>query len=169
MVEKPKIDEINSLSEMSKIFDQIIILSDCLDRLVETENAVEKVKLNVKSFITDLERCVKDFTNYEMVLTTYLKDEIDLSNMSIKDDLEKEDFEKGESSQNVSLRPQTSRTKTIFENPIMSQERELLRLHGEIMERLYRLIDNKYMIIDKSVIYPRIYLLQGSNPEEIRE
>ena len=95
MAEKPKIDEvINSLSEMSKIFYQIIILSDCLDRLVETENSVEKVKLNVKSFITDLERCVKDFTNYEMVLATYLKDEIDLSNMSIKDDLEKEDFEK---------------------------------------------------------------------------
>ena len=25
------------------------------------------------------------------------------------------------------------------------------------------------MIIDKSGIYPRIYFLQGSNPEEIRE
>ena len=139
------IDEvINSLLEMSKIFYQIIILSDCLDRLVETENTVEKVKLNVKSFIYDLERCVKDFTNYKMVLTTYLKDEIDLSNI-LKDELEKEDsekhfsFEKGESSQNVSLRPQTSRTKTIFKNPIMSQERELLRLHGETMERLYGL------------------------------
>ena len=128
MAEKPKIDEvINSLLEMSKIFYQIIILSDCLDRLVETENTVEKVKLNVKSFISDLERCVKDFTNYEMVLTTYLKDETDLSNI-LKDELEKEDYEKdlslekGESSQNVSLRPQTSRTKTIFKNPIMSQE-----------------------------------------------
>ena len=37
------------------------------------------------------------------------------------------------------------------------------------MKRLYGLIDNKYMIIDKSEIYPRIYFLQGSNPEEIRE
>ena len=74
MAKKPKIDEvINSLSEMSKIFYQIIILSDCLDRLIETETTVEKVKLNVKSFITDLERCVKDFTKYEMVLTTYLQ------------------------------------------------------------------------------------------------
>ena len=112
---------------------------------------------------------MKDFTNHEMVLTTYLKDEIYLSNMSIKDDLEKEDFEKGKSSQNVSLCPQTSRIKTIFENSIMSQERELLRLHGETMERLHGLIDNKYMIIDKSGIYPRIYFLQGSNPEEILE
>ena len=63
---------------------------------------------------------MKDFTNHEMVLTTYLKDEIYLSNMSIKDDLEKEDFEKGESSQNVSLCPHTSRIKTNFENSIMS-------------------------------------------------
>ena len=37
------------------------------------------------------------------------------------------------------------------------------------MERLYGLIDNKHMIIDKSGIYPRIYFLQGSNPEEMRE
>ena len=37
------------------------------------------------------------------------------------------------------------------------------------MKRLYGLIDNKHMIIDKSGIYPRIYFLQGSNLEEIRE
>ena len=37
------------------------------------------------------------------------------------------------------------------------------------MERLYNLSDNDYRIIDKSGIYPRIYFLQGSNPEEIRE
>ena len=37
---------------------------------------------------------MKDFTNYEMVLTTYLKDEIDLSNMSIKDELEKKILKK---------------------------------------------------------------------------
>ena len=101
MEEKPKIDKaIESLSEMSKIFDQIMILADCLDRLVKTENVLEKVKLNVDSFITDFERCVKDFTTYETVLTSYLKNDIDLSNMSIKNDLEKEDvikkdFEKG--------------------------------------------------------------------------
>ena len=37
------------------------------------------------------------------------------------------------------------------------------------MERLYSLSDTKHMIIDKSGIYPRIYFLQGSNPEEIRD
>ena len=111
MEEKPKIDEaIESLSEMSKIFDQIMIIANCLDRLVKTENVLEKSKKNVDSFITDFERCVKDITNHETVLTSYLKTDIDLSNMSIKDDLEKEDavkkdFEIGESSQTVSLRP----------------------------------------------------------------
>ena len=123
MEEKPKIDEaIESLSEMSKIFDQIMIMADCLDRLVQTENVLEKVKLNVNSFITDFERCVKDFTSHETVLTYYLKNDIDLSTMSIKDDLEKEDavkkdFEKEESSQTVSLRPQTVKTKIYFRKP----------------------------------------------------
>ena len=151
-----------------------MILADCLDRLVKTENLLEKVKLNVDSFITDFERCVKDFTNHETVLTSYLKNDIDLSNMSIKDELEKEDdvkkdFEKGESSQIVSLRPQTAKTKTIFENPIIPQEREIMQLHVETMERLYGLADTKHMIIDKSGIYPRIYFLQGSNPEVIHD
>ena len=151
-----------------------MILADCLDRLVKTENLLEKVKLNVDSFITDFERCLKDFTNHETVLTSYLKNDIDLSNMSIKDELEKEDdvkkdFEKGESSQIVSLRPQTAKTKTIFENPIIPQEREIMQLHVETMERLYGLADTKHMIIDKSGIYPRIYFLQGSNPEVIHD
>ena len=106
MAKKPKIDEvINNLLEMSKIFDQIITLSDCLDRLVESETSIEKVKLNVKSFVTDLERMVKDYTNYEMVLTTFFKTDIDISSINIKDDLEKEVFEKGESSNTISLRP----------------------------------------------------------------
>ena len=61
---------------MSKIFDQIIIISDCLDRLVETETSIEKVKLKVKSFFIDIERMVKDYTNYEMTLTTFFKTDI---------------------------------------------------------------------------------------------
>ena len=175
MEEKPKIDEaIESLSEMSKIFYQIMILADCLDRLVQTENVLEKVKLNVNSFITDFERCVKDFTSHETVLTSDLKSDIDLSTMSIKDDLEKDDavkkdFEKGESSQTISLRPQTTKTKVIFKNPTIPQEREIMRLHAETIELLYGLADTKHMIIDKSGIYPRIYFLQGSNPEVIRD
>ena len=166
MEEKPKIDEaIESLSEMSKKNYQIMILADCLDRIVKTEIFLEKVNLNVDSFITDFERCVKDFTSHETILTSYLKNDIDLSNMSIKDDLEKEnaikkDFEKGESSQTVSLRPQTAKTKTIFENLIIPQEREIMRLHEETMEQLYGLADTKHMIINKSGIYPRIYFLQ---------
>ena len=54
MEEPPKIDEaIESLTEMSKIIDQILILADYLDRMVETENTLEKAKKDVKSFITD--------------------------------------------------------------------------------------------------------------------
>ena len=37
------------------------------------------------------------------------------------------------------------------------------------MEKLYNLSDNDYRIVDKSGIYPRIFFLQGSNPEEIRD
>ena len=51
MEEKPKIDEaVESLSEMSKIFDQIMILADCLDRLVKTENDLEKAQQDADSF-----------------------------------------------------------------------------------------------------------------------
>ena len=58
---KPKIDEmVDSLSEMSKIFYQIIILTDCLDRLVDTETSTKKIQANVKSFVVDLERLVKN-------------------------------------------------------------------------------------------------------------
>ena len=170
MAEKPKIDEvINNLSKMSKIFYQIIILSDCLDRLIESETSIEKVKLNVKIFVTNLERMVKDYTNYEMILTTFFKTDIVILSINIKDDLEKDVFEKGESSNTISLCPQTSKTKPIFDNQVMSQEREIMRLHGETMERLFGLTNTKHKIIDKYGIFPRIYFLQGSNPEEIIE
>ena len=74
---------------MSTIFDKIMILADCLDWLVQTENTLGKVKQNVSSFIIDFENCVKDFTSHETVLTTYLKGNIDLSKMDIKDDSER--------------------------------------------------------------------------------
>ena len=170
MEETPKIDEaIESLTEMSKIFDQILYLADCVDRLVETERALEKAKKDVKSFITDFEKCVKDFTSQETILTAYLKGSIDLSKMDIKDDSEKKIFEKGESSQNISLRPQIERLKPIFEKREIPMETEILKLHSETMEKLYNLSDTEHMIIDKSGIYPRIFFLQGSNPEEVRD
>ena len=62
-----------------------------------------------------------------------------------------------------------AKTKPIFEKQEIPQEREILKIHSETMERLYGLSDTKHMIIDKSGIYPRIYFLQGSNPEEIRD
>ena len=93
MEEKPKIDEVvESLSEMSKFFDQIMILADCLDRLVKTENDLEKAQQDVDSFIIDFERCVKDFTSHETVLTAYLKGSIDLSKFDIKEDFVKHTF-----------------------------------------------------------------------------
>ena len=49
------------------------------------------------------------------------------------------------------------------------RKRNFLSLHSETMERLYNLSDTEHMIIDKSGIYPKIYFLQGSNPEEIRD
>ena len=78
-----------------------------------------KVKQNVSSFITDFENCIKDFTSHETILTAYLKGTIDFSKMDIKDDSEKDDvkkeFEKGESSQTISLHPHTAKAKPIFE------------------------------------------------------
>ena len=116
---------------------------------------------------------MKDFTSHETVLTTYLKGTIDLSKMDIKEDLDKDLdikwFEKGESSQTISLRPQTEKAKLIFEKREIPKEKVILSLHSKTMETLYNLYDTKYMIIDKSGIYPRIYFLQGSNPEEIRD
>ena len=168
MEEKPKIDEgIESLTEMSKIFDQILILADYLDRMVETENTLDKAKKDVTSFISDFENAVKDFTTQETVLTAYLRGNIDLSKMNLN--TEKKIFEKGESSQTLSLRPHTSKEKPLFEKREISQEKEIVKIHSETMDRLYNLSDNDYWIIDKSGIYPRIYFLQGSNPEEIRE
>ena len=84
MEETPKIDEaIESLTEMSKIFDQIMILADYLDRMVETENTLEKAKKDVKSFIIDFENAVKDFSTQEIILTNFLKGSIDLSKIDL--------------------------------------------------------------------------------------
>ena len=168
MEETPKIDEaIESLTEMSKIFDQILILADYLDIMVGTENTLDKAKKDVKCFISDFENAVKDFTTQETVLTAYLRGNIDLSKMNLN--TEKKIFGKGVSSQPLSLRPHTSKEKPLFEKREISQEKEIVKIHSETMERLYNLSDNDYRIIDKSGIYPRIYFLQGSNPDEIRE
>ena len=121
MEETPKIDEvIKSVTEMSKIFDQLLILADCLDRLVETNNTLEKAKKDVKSFITDFENHVKDFTTHEIVLTSYLRGNIDLNKMDLN--VEKKNFERGESSKNISLRPQTVKAKHIFLKREISQD-----------------------------------------------
>ena len=156
---------------MSKIFDQLISLTDCLDRLVESESTLTNVKQNVKRFVSDFENRVKTFTENEKILTSYLKGCIDFSKINISEDSsnEQKKFEKGESSQTISLRPQTSRTKPIFETIEMSPEKELIKLHSDMMERLFGLSDTKNMIVDKSGIYPRIYFLQGADPEEIRD
>ena len=90
---KPRIDEmVDNLLEMSKIFYQVIILTDCLDRLVETETSSKKIKATVKSFVIDLERLIKDYTSYEMVLTSYFKDDDNLvfSNINLKEDTKKD-------------------------------------------------------------------------------
>ena len=86
---RPKILEtVDSLSKMSKIFDQIMILTDTLDLLVETEISPEKLKVDVKSFVIDFERLVKNYTSHEMILTSYFKenDKLDFSNISLQDD-----------------------------------------------------------------------------------
>ena len=82
---------VDNLSEMSKIFYQVITLSDCLDRLVETETDIEKIKVNVKSFIIDLERTVKNYTTFEMRLVSLLKedDTIDFSKLELSDETSK--------------------------------------------------------------------------------
>ena len=135
--------------------------------MVETENTLEKAKKDVKSFIIDFQNCVKDFTTHETVLTAYLRGNIDLSKMDLN--TEKKNFEKGESSQNISLRPQTAKAKLIFKKREISQETEIVKLHSETMEKLYNLSDTDYRIVEKSGIYLRIFFLQGSNPEEIRD
>ena len=93
---KPRIDEmVDHLSEMSRIFYhfyQVIILTDCLDRLVETETSSEKIKATVKIFVIDLERLIKDYTSYEMELTSYFKDDDNLgfSNINLNEDTKKD-------------------------------------------------------------------------------
>ena len=166
---RPKIDEVvDSLFEMSKIFYQIILLTDCLDRLVDTETSTENIKVSVKSFVVDLERLVKNYTSLEMVLTSYFKDEeLDFSNISLHEDSENDaSSSKAKASTKISLRPQTSKSETIFEKIPISPDREIIRLHGETMERLFGLTDSKDMIVYKSDIYPRIHFLQGANPVE---
>ena len=156
---------------MSNIFYQIILLTNCLDPLVDTETSPEKLKDNVKSFVVDFERLVKDYTSFEMVLTSYFKDEeLDFSNINLNEDSKKDaSTSKAKASSNISLRPQTSKFETIFEKMLMSPDREIIRLHGQTMERLFGLTDTKQMIVDKSSIYPRILFLQGANLVEIRE
>ena len=84
MSKKPKIEMVDNLSEMSKFFDQIITLTDCLDRLVKIETSLKKAKATVKSFIVDIERVVKNYTSYEMNLVSLLKDDtIDFSKLEI--------------------------------------------------------------------------------------
>ena len=106
-----------------------------------------------------------------MVLTSYFKnDELDFSNISLHEDSENDaSFIKAKASTKISLRPQTSKSETIFEKIPISPDRKIMKLHGETMERLFGLIDTNEMIVDKSGIYPRIHFLQGANPVEIRD
>ena len=110
------------------------------------------MKQDVKRFVSDFENRVKAFTDNEKILTSYLKGCIDFSKINISEDssTEQNKFEKGESSQMISLSPQTSRTKPIFETNEMNPKKELIKLHYDMMERLFGLSDTKNMIIDKS-------------------
>ena len=165
---RPKILEtVDSLSKMSKIFYQIMILTDTLDQLVETEISPKKLKADVKSFVIDFERLVKNYTSHEMILTSYFKenDELDFLNINLHDN--DASSSKLEASEKISLRPQISKSEMIFEKLPVSTDREIMRLHGETMERLFGLINTKEMIIDKSGIYPRIHFLQGANHVEV--
>ena len=97
-----------------------------------------------------------------MILTSYFKedDELDFSNISLHDDDASSSKSKAlEKTEKISLRPQISKSETIFEKILVSRDREIMRLHGETMERLFGLTDTKEMIIDKSGIYPRIHFL----------
>ena len=101
-----------------------------------------------------------------MVLTSYFKDEEpDFSNISLHEDSENNaSSSKAKASSKISLRQHSSKSETIFEKISMSPDREIIRLHGETMERLFGLTDTKDMIVDKSDIYPMIHFLQGANP-----
>ena len=127
---------------------------------------MKKIKPTVKRFVIDLERLIKDYTSYEMVLTPYFKDDDNLafSNINLNEDTKKDKDASRNiagASKNISLRPQTSKSKTIFEKIPISPNREIMKLNGKTMERLFDLTDSKEMIVDKSGIYPRIHFLQG--------
>ena len=107
----------------------------------------------------------------EIVLTSYFKDEeLDFSNTSLHEDSENDaSSSKAKAPTKISLRSQISKSETIFKKIPMSADREIIRLHGETMERLFGLTDIKDMIVNKSSIYLRIHFLQGANPVEIRD
>ena len=134
----------------------------------------KKIKATVKSFVIDLERLIKDYTSYKIVLTSYFKDDDNLvfSNINLNEDTKKDkdaSLNIVGASKNISLRPQTSKSEMIFEKIPISPYREIMKLHGETMERLFGLTDSKEIIVDKFDIYPRIHFLQGENPVEIRD
>ena len=144
---KPKIEMVDNLSEMSKIFDQVITLIDCLDRLVETKTTLEKTKATVKSFVIDLERVVKDCTSYEMNLISLLKEDntIEFSKLEIPEKTSKDSNQMNidvplslaGASTSVSFRSHTSKSKTNFEKLPISPYREIMKLHSDTMERLF--------------------------------
>ena len=178
MRKKPKIEMVDNLSDMSKIFYHIITLTDCLDRLVETETSLKKAKAIVKSFIVDIEMVVKNYNSYKMNLVFLLKDDtIDFSKLEISKNTSKYSnpmntdvsLSRVGASTSVSFRPQTSKTQTIFEKLPISPNREIMKLHGDTMERLFGLTDTKEIIVDKYGIYPKIHFLQGEKTDEIRD
>ena len=123
---------VDSLLEMSKIFYQVIILTDCLDRLVETETSSEKIKAIVKSFVTDL---LKITHLKKWSLTSYFKDDdnLDFSNINLNEDTKKDkdaSLNIAGASTSISLRPHTSKSKTIFEKISISPDREIMKLHS---------------------------------------
>ena len=117
--------------------------------------------------------------SYEMNLVSLLKedDTIDFSKLEISKNTSKDSnqmnidvpLSQAGAFKSVSFIPRTSKSETIFEKLPISPDREIMKLRGDTMERLFGLTDTKEMIMDKSGIYPRIHYLQGANPEEIRD
>ena len=125
-----------------------------------------------------MERVVKNYTSYEMNLVFLLKDDtIDFSKLENSKNTSKDSnpmntdvpLSQARASTSVSFRPQTSKFQTIFKKLPISPNPEIMKLHGDTMERLFGLTYTKEMIVNKSGIYPRIHFLQGVNPEEIRD
>ena len=118
-----------------KIFYQVIILTYCLDRLIETETSSEKIKATVKSFVTDLERLIKDYTSYGEVTSCFKDDDnLDFSNINLNEDTKKDKDASpniAEASTSISLRPHTSKSETIFGKIMISPDREIMKLHVE--------------------------------------